>query len=292
MRLICMLFIFYCVYFADQGNCQIVSKYDPILVSSKLNSNPSSYSIDRVFPKGLHKIINENKIFSIYEDSVRDSGPEEYVTREIKILVSNRTNIQIDKELSIVRKYSFIDLPGLHLFVFAGAPSTPQVACLFNSSDSSLYYFGDCILEYSKMMSSYLRDIIIKEEFHDLILLYLNSLNNFGGYYIVEDKNEFIDIWNIETKSISFIDSSDTLSIIKRKEINEISDIYKKIDVLKLNYSKSIIYQVTLITWENKYGMIEKWQFIISDKAIELKFRKPLFLNKGPWDGLLRSIWD
>jgi len=242
------------------------------------------------FPPGFNRIVNELKLFGIKSIAQTDSNLDNYVLScLIKYVSENSLELSGPYANEITRVYSFEELPDIRMYYFSGIPA---YGALFNTSDSTLYVFGDCISQFSKTLRSYLPQIIDENQFEDIIILYLNSIFIIDAYYIVSSVDDFNKIWDAEFAKPDRPFVSDTLKIIKPIDLETCSKLFKNITIGKLIDKNRIIYSIKVVTWEWLDGAIEEWRFRLSDKVFTVNYRKPIAINKGPWHGRIESIWE
>jgi hypothetical protein len=179
--------------------------------------------------------------------------------------------------------YSFSDLPCIKLYHLRPGDNTdmterdPKRWVLFNSCDTTSYYFGGDISKFSDFFKEYIRSDTTQQRIVDILALYLNSTKPRDPYYILNKIDDFSDICNYYIKNGgTFVDTSE----LKTDKIA----VKKYIGPIKFNKIENG-YNIELVTWEYFDGELSYWNFEIADGRMRVIDKEREIINVGPYKG-------
>jgi hypothetical protein len=211
-----------------------------------------------------------------------DSTLDRYVTDASVKLFIDEVGIPINFPPEANCNGSFGDSPCLKLCSTNFVPyiNDANESCyrqyLFNECDSSVYHFGGDTYKYHQVLRSYLDQNFDSIKIYTYFNLYLNTLSVDDAYYIL-DSTAFVN--NILSRCL--YDDDDTLRYPNSKrdiDIKWISLNVKPMQIIK----DDDYYYVKLYSWDQIYGKVEYWSFILNKEFMQIIRHSILNNDLGP----------
>lgn len=224
------------------------------------------------------QIIISNLIKEIVETNAYDASVVEYVTMLLK---SNNFNLDMDETLTLIRSFmplakykdiydeliNFIDLivkikPIRYLLQLKY-----DLLNTFSSNKSALAY-AKAHIQYNEFRELVIKDLFIKKDYHQVILLTLELINN--------ENNNIYDLKWYEYLNQAYVLLDDTTNIRKTSLYLFLGNKYEYFNVYKNTYDK--------VSWEEGYLELKKQ--IINN----IPLYKHILIKEAQWDELYELI--
>lgn len=135
---------------------------------------------------------------------------------------------------------------------------------LFNTSDSSLCFFGGNIHDFSAIMINYLGDNFTTDNIMKSLMFYVNTASFDLSFHLVNNYEEVMDL-------IQKVPHFNDLGFPKQRLLNATEKAKPSIKPLKIEQNDST-YVISFYTWSLWYVLwgCDFWEFRVAKDSIEI----------------------
>lgn len=233
------------------------------------------------------KLLEKLNLLGIHSDSLSSPGIE-------KIALTLFDSISVDlpppdggviiTAPRIAERYSFYGMPCLKSYflqppgkIIGGSWGYTDYWVLFNTCDTTFYYFASSVDNFSETIRSCLETVINQDKQIELIEFYLNTLTAFNRYYILKRAADFEGIF----RQIIIDPSEPTRYSIAdwQREQKIVDENVYPIYIERVNQD----YHIKLYSWYFGNGNVEYWYFEITPLSFKIIEHKVVLENIGPF---------